>query len=236
MTAYAGGAWLYDKAYGFKDYASEAARILEITRGAMDREPQSLLDVACGTGKHLELLSRSFADVAGVDLTEDLLRAAQERVPQGQFMLGDMRSFDLGRQFDVVTCLFSAIGYALSVEGLNEALSRMADHTAPGGVVIVEPWLMPEAFMEGLVHMLVVDEPKLKIARVNNSRRDGNLTSFDYHYVVGTPDSIEHLTERHVLMMFTDEEYRSAFEAAGLEVTHDPKGLMGRGLYIGRKH
>ena len=35
--------------------------------------------------------------------------------------------------------------------------------------------------------------------------------------------------------MFTDEDYRAAFEAAGLEVELDQKGLMGRGLYLGRR-
>jgi len=35
--------------------------------------------------------------------------------------------------------------------------------------------------------------------------------------------------------MFTDEEYRSAFEDAGLKGEHDIDGLMGRGLWIGQR-
>jgi hypothetical protein len=34
------------------------------------------------------------------------------------------------------------------------------------------------------------------------------------------------------MALFTDEEYRQAFDAAGLSVEHDPEGLIGRGLYI----
>lgn len=34
---------------------------------------------------------------------------------------------------------------------------------------------------------------------------------------------------------FVDDDYLAAFRAAGLEVTHDPQGLTGRGLYIGTK-
>jgi hypothetical protein len=36
-----------------------------------------------------------------------------------------------------------------------------------------------------------------------------------------------------VLALFTDAEYRRAFELAGLRVEHDPKGIAGRGTYVG---
>ena len=35
--------------------------------------------------------------------------------------------------------------------------------------------------------------------------------------------------------LFTRKDYMDAFKAADLTVTHDSKGLDGRGLYIGRK-
>ena len=52
--------------------------------------------------------------------------------------------------------------------------------------------------------------------------------------MVGTPEGVEVFTERHEAGLFTDEEYRAAFVAAGLEVEHDETGLIGRGLYVGR--
>ena len=62
----------------------------------------SLLDVGCGTGRHLEYL-RSHYEVAGVDISEQLLAQARKRLPGVPLYLGDLRSFDLGRRFDVVT-------------------------------------------------------------------------------------------------------------------------------------
>jgi hypothetical protein len=52
------------------------------------------------------------------------------------------------------------------------------------------------------------------------------------HYLVATADGIEHFVEHHELHLFTDDEMRTAFEAAGLRVEHDPEGLIGRGLWI----
>jgi hypothetical protein len=78
-----------------------------------------------------------------------------------------------------------------------------------------------------------VDHDDLKIARLNTTERDGRLSVLHFAYVVVTPNEMSHFTEDHVLALFTEEEYRSALESAGLSVEHDPEGLMGRGLYIG---
>jgi SAM-dependent methyltransferase len=74
----------------------------------------------------------------------------------------DMLSFDVGKSFDAVTCLFSSIGYAGSVDGLNGAIDTMARHLKPGGVLVVEPWILPDKWQDGNVGAVFVDEPNLK--------------------------------------------------------------------------
>jgi SAM-dependent methyltransferase len=146
-----------------------------------------------------------------------------------------MIDFELGQHFDVVTCLFSSIGYVKSLDNLARAVKRMADHLAPGGLLIIEPWFTPEAWQPNTVHSLCIDEPQLKIARVNTSFLRGRLSYFDLHYLIGTPEGTEHFVERHELGLFTMEEMKAALRSAGLAVTYDHAGLMGRGLYLGLK-
>jgi len=134
---------VYDLLYSFKDYEAEA---LDLTTLVRERNPgaASLLDVACGTGKHLELLRATFPDVAGVDLDDGLLAVAHERLPDVPLTRGDMRAFDLGRTFDAVTCLFSSVGYLRDDEELAAAIGRMASHLSPGGVLVVDGWIRPD--------------------------------------------------------------------------------------------
>ena len=228
---FARSARIYDAVYSWKDYVSEAERVHELVQA---RKPgaATLLDVACGTGAHLAELRRWYR-CEGVDLDPDLLAVARERLPDVPLHQADMRDFDLGRRFDAVTCLFSSIGYLMTVEGLEAAVAAMARHLEPGGVLVVEPWLTPEAVKIPHVGSVFVDEPELKIARVNTIEVDGRTSSFDFHFLVGTPQGVEHFVERHELALFTHEEQLAAFRAAGLSVEHDPEGLMGRGLYIG---
>jgi SAM-dependent methyltransferase len=220
---------LYDTIVSFKDYAREAARVRELVG-----ERRTLLDVACGTGKHLEVL-RAWYEVEGVDLDRDLLDVARRRLPGVPLHHGDMRTFDLGEQFDAVTCLFSAIGYAGDTDGLRAAVARMAAHLAPDGILIVEPWIEPDAWIDGNLDLLAVDEDDLKLARVTRSSRRGNVSIMDFHYLIVTREGAETFEERHEPTLFTREEYGDAFRAAGLAVARDEEGLIGRGLYIGRR-
>jgi SAM-dependent methyltransferase len=144
-----------------------------------------------------------------------------------------MADFDLGKRFDAVVCMFSSIGYVRTAERLRSAVASMARHLEPGGVLVVEPWLSPEVWVDRHVGAVFVDQPELKIARMNVGEREGNLSIFEFEYLVGTPNGLERFNERHELGLFTVEQYLEAFRAAGLEVDHDPEGPMGRGLYIG---
>ncbi len=224
---------IYDTVYSFKDYAAEAERIHALIQ---ERTPgaATLLDVACGTGKHLEQLARWY-EVQGLDLNEDFVAIAEDRLgDRAHIHLADMTSFDLGRVFDAVTCLFSSIAYVLTEERLDAALAAMARHLEPGGTLVLEPWITPENWMVGRPHLLTVDEPELKIARTTAAGREGDVSILEFDYLVATPEGTRHFTERHEAALFTDEQYRRALERAGLSVELDEEGLIGRGLYLGQ--
>jgi SAM-dependent methyltransferase len=228
-------AHLYDAVYSFKDYAAEAERLRRIFEGRVP-EARTLLDVACGTGMHLAELRRWY-EVEGLDLDPQLLAFARERLPDVPLHECDMTAFDLGREFDVVTCLFSSIAYVRTAEGLRAATAVLARHVAPGGLLAIEPWILPEQWKPDFVGAVFVDEPELKVARMNAHGGEpvGDVLVMDFQYLVGTPDRVEHFIERHEVGMFTKEQYLDAVRDAGLDPEWDDEGLMGRGLVLGRR-
>jgi len=231
---YAKSARFYDAVYAWKDYVGESEQLHTLIQQYKQSPEAKLLDVACGTGGHIPYL-RSHYQIQGLDLDENMLAIASERFPDIEFYREDMTDFDLGQTFDVVTCLFSAIGYVMTEVRLRQAVQNMANHLAPGGVLIIEPWLSPEEWKPGSLHGLNVEEPDLRISRMNINEVDGNVSIVDFHYMVGTPDGIHYFTERHEWGLFTIEAYLDAFLKAELAVSYNPEGLMGRGLFIGVK-
>lgn len=221
----------YDALYHFKDYGAAAGQLHAFIQQHKP-DAKTLLDVACGTGKHLEQL-RKYYRVEGFDINPEMLDVARGRCPDVPLHLGDMVDFKLERSFDVLACLFSSIGYVKTVENLERAVASMARHLQPGGLLFVEPWFSPETYWIGRITANFVDEPELKIAWMYTSEIEGRLSIFKINYLVGTTQGIEHFTERHEMGLFSHQEYTRAFEKAGLNVSHDPQGLFGRGMYIG---
>lgn len=233
---YRKSAELYDTIYlnMGKDYAAEAEKVHGFIQRYKQTSGNRLLDVACGTGLHIGYLRQNY-QVQGLDLEENMLEVARQKYPEISFHQASMLDFDLGQTFDVITCLFSSIGYMKSLLRLKRAVQNIARHLEPGGVTMIEPWLSPENWDTGHPHAVYVDQPDLKIARMNIGELKGRLSAFNFHFLVATPEGVRHFTERHELGLFTHEEYMQAFQGADLETSHDPEGLDGRGLYIGRK-
>lgn len=123
----------------------------------------------------------------------------------------------------------------MTVPRLEQALKNLERRTLPGGLVVVEPFISPDDWRDGSLHAAFVNQPDLKLARMNINRREGHIGVIDFHFLVATPAGIEFFTERHDLALFTHDEYLGAFAAAGLNVTYDSEGLAGRGLYLGVK-
>jgi ubiquinone/menaquinone biosynthesis C-methylase UbiE len=226
----------YDAIYSGKDYAEEARRLKRLIAQHLRSGGRALLDVACGTGGHVPYLRDEF-DYEGLDLDPKMLELARSRFPDIPFHPGNMIEFALGRTFDVVTCLFSSIAYSRTEPLLRQTIATMARHLRPGGIVVVAPFFAPDTWTPGRLDAIFVDQPALKLVRMNISGVDasGTVAILDFHYLVGTLESIDHLTEHHELGLFTDEQYRAAFAQAGLAVAHDAEGLIGRGLYIGTR-
>ncbi len=217
-----------------KNYKKESEQIHKVIEKYKKSAGNDLIDVGCGTGAHFTFL-RQWYKPEGLDIDQRMLQVARQRFPNIIFHQGDMVNFDLGKAFDVVTCLFSAIGYAMTIPNLQSTIKSLERHVKPGGVVVVEPWFSPEKWIIGKPSAVFVNKPDMKLARINISERRDNISIMNFHFLVATPGNVEYFTELHEIGLFTEEEYLESFKKAGLQTVFDPQGITGRGLYVGVK-
>jgi SAM-dependent methyltransferase len=209
-------AW-YDAIYAArgKDFAAEADRVLAAaTEARGGRPPASVLDVACGTGAHLEAFAPKVDRIAGVDLHEGMLAAARRRLPGARLEACDMRRMDLGERFDLVCCLFASTGYLADEAALVEAIAAMTRHLAPGGVLIIEPPLRREDLDPPAPQRDRVDRGGAIFQRRTTARLHGEV--LEIRFECSGPDDSGIGTEIHRIRLFPDAAFDAAFAAAGV--------------------
>ena len=114
---------------------------------------QSILDVACGKGRHaIHLASQGF-QVTGIDLSPNSISFAQEQAKSkaldAKFYVHDMR-IPAQEQASVVLNLFTSIGYFEDKNDNQKAIQAFYDSTATGGYVIID-FLHTPRVKKGLV-------------------------------------------------------------------------------------
>jgi SAM-dependent methyltransferase len=226
---------IYDRLYAAqgRSYEREAEEVLALVQ-RLHPGAASLLDLCCGTGGHLPFFRRRFEQVAAVDLEPAMIEAVRRRGLDVECQVADMAEAELGRVFDVVVCLFSAIGYVRTLERFRQSIARIRAHLAPGGVALIEPWFTRQELLQDSVHALFLDDADLKAARINVTTLEEGVSVMTLHFLVAEGTRVESFVERHECGLFEREDYERAFAACGLELHHDPGGLRGRGMYVGR--
>jgi len=113
-----------------------------------------------------------------------------------------MSNFRLGKKYDIITCLFSAIGFVRTRAKLRRSIGCMANHLKPGGLLLLEPWFSPNQWNIGHLHGIFVNQPELKLARMSISKRRGDLSFNEEHFLVATKRGVEHFIERLEMGLF----------------------------------
>jgi hypothetical protein len=112
----------------------------------------------------------------------------------------------------------------------------MADHLTPGGVLIVDGWVRPDAWIDGgSTHIETAETDDIKIARVGRTSREGSVTRLEMHHLVASRSEVEYLVDHHELTLFEPTQYEHAMTSAGLSIEVTDSPMAGRDRYIGTR-
>jgi SAM-dependent methyltransferase len=138
----------YDLLYKDKNYKGESEYIDQLIAKFLNKEKSetTLLDLACGTGKHLfELSSKGYASLSGSDISKSMIdvavKNAEATAKKVSFYNFSFQESDkINKRFDVVISMFSAMNYLTSYEDQSKTLKNVHSLLNDNSLFIFDYW------------------------------------------------------------------------------------------------
>lgn len=142
MSAYEALAASYDRLTDDVKYG-EVLRYLEQIWKEKGKCPETILDLACGTGSLTVLLAKNGYRVLGADCSEDMLAVAYQKAMDIEenrpyFIHQSMQKLRLPYEVDSVVCCLDSLNYLTEPSDCRETICRVYDALAPGGIFVFD--------------------------------------------------------------------------------------------------
>ncbi len=177
-------------------------------------EAPSLLDLGCGTGEHLGLLSKYGIRCTGLDSSPHMLEVARKRFPGNiRFIQGTINDFDFYEEFDIVISLFGSFNYLLENTEIDQALWNTWRALKDGGRMVLEIWSslpIEQIKTKEMSHIATIHHGNDVIERNRGFRLldhpGRSVVEVSYRYRINGGNNSEVIEDRHYMRTFTIDE------------------------------
>lgn len=186
----------------------------------------SILDLGCGTGEHLNMLSTDCASCTGIDNSIEMINIAKERFPgKIKFIRKNFRNFDFYNEFDIVISLFGSMVYLVNDRDVDTFFWNTWRALKPGGIGIFEVWnSIPVKKIKkkslSLVTKINYKDKMIERERgfelTENSTR--TIAEVKYRYHIHRPEGTEVVNDVHIMRSFELNEILKFIKENGLVV------------------
>lgn len=207
----------YDLLYAEKDYAGEFSYVYDLLKEHSKIQIQSVLDIGCGTGKHLQEFQKQGLKIAGVDLSQSQLDLAKKALGKESMLQCKRASeFSFDKKFDSIVSLFHVMSYQTTNDELERVFANVSEHLNIGGVFVFDFW-----HGAGVLS----DPPTVRIKRLQSGDKqiirlaepvmqyEQNIVEVNYEIISGN-DSFK---ETHKMRYLFEQELKLFAKLNGLE-------------------
>ena len=208
---------------GNRNINDDVNLILELSN---TKKNLSLLDLGCGTGEHLNELSKKGFICTGLDYSKNMLTHAQLRFPNASnFLLCDITDFDFYEEFDVIISLFGSFDYMIDNVDVDKALWNTWRAMKSGGFGLFEIWNAIPVTKIKEKPLTTVSKVKYKNMTIERQRgftliSDDNKTIAEVNYLYTISDSSNKkvIKDKHIMRAFYKEEIENIFNNNGFSI------------------
>ena len=219
----------YDLLYRDKDYAAEAAFVSGLIGTNLGKTAHTahLLDLACGTGRHIREFARLGYDVEGSDAAASMIAQARTAATAAglttHFYNETFQTCDrIGRQYDVALALFASLNYLTSVDDLSLGLRNIRSLLSANGIFIFDMWNGDAVVRDFSPRREKrVRENNLEVVRVSETVLNpaAQTATVDFHFTLMRDGKMTcEFSERHPLRYYYLREMNDLLRASGMQV------------------
>lgn len=220
VNLYANLAGYYDQLCAEVDYAQQcefANRAFSCFASSGGRD---YLDLACGTGPHLQCMEGLGFSLVGLDNSARMLQLASLKVPSARLLLSDMAALDETGAFDLVTCFLYSIHYSYPPEKLRETLRRVWRALKPGGIFVFNAVDAAGACQaHPVTTQLAEGESRLTFESGWHYRGRGDVLDLRLAITRHGPDGVQRWEDHHCMSALSFRELAGMLETSGFEST-----------------
>ncbi|MBU8905615.1 class I SAM-dependent DNA methyltransferase [Desertibacillus haloalkaliphilus] len=220
--SYQAFAYLYDQLMSEAPY-DEWLRYTYKVDSAYGNSGKRVLDVGCGTGAVTTLLAKQGYDVTGVDLSEDMLTVAQEKVGEAglsvPFYQQDMKNLEGIGPFDMIVAFCDSLNYLHTEEDVQQTFASFYDHLNDGGLLLFDVHSLFKV-NERFIGATFADHDE-HISYIWKSFQGDYPNSVEHElsfFVEDDSGRYERFDELHVQRTYAESVYRHWLESTGFTV------------------
>jgi SAM-dependent methyltransferase len=184
------------------------------------RSPATILDLACGNGRHsIGLAGRGFS-LTGLDINESLLSRARIEAEAGpgspDWVRADMRQIPFEETFDGVVSVFTSFGFFEDEDDNAQVIEQVARTLRPGGVFMLD--LMNKDFV--LSRFREVEERRGSDGKLRTHHRSFDTATHRFHHErISGGESGDVERWETVVRLYAPDELQGLLAESGLRVT-----------------
>lgn len=135
---------LYDdsKFYDLVHGDFQPPEVLNFYLNQIKKFGEPVLELACGSGAYLVPLTEEHVDIAGLDISDEMLKRAKEKAAARNILIsiqrGDIRDFNLDRKFNLILLLGNSFQHLSTREDIEKCLAAVKENLALNGRFIIE--------------------------------------------------------------------------------------------------
>ena len=192
----------YNLLYKDKDYLMEYAYIKKLI-DKYGTNGKNILDIGCGTGKHLFHFKKNGFVVSGIDASKNMITEAKNYLQQNiNLLFCNASEFKFNKRFDTIISLFHVMNYLTENDELERVFQNISKHLKRNGLFIFDFWYGPAVLTDlPVVRIKKLTDNDLHITRITEPvmNFNQNIAVIDFEIIIEDIKTklIERIYETH---------------------------------------